>query len=79
MSKEIIDFIIYVYTDKYKTFDELVKIAKDLNFDVMLVAYIINLRKRDKYPTLHDCIDLLKQEGSDTKQQVLEKLEELVK
>ncbi len=39
---------------------------------------------KDYIPTkyekvIHDCIKLLKQEGSDTKQQVLEKLEELVK
>lgn len=42
--------------------------------------------KVEKYNTvesikaeLKTCIDLLKQEGSDTKQQVLDKLEELVK
>ncbi len=42
--------------------------------------------KIEKYNTIESikaelktCIDLLKQEGSDTKQQVLEKLEELVK
>lgn len=52
--------------------------------EALKVPFTKDTGVKDYIPTkyekvIHDCIKLLKQEGSDTKQQVLEKLEELVK
>ena len=71
---------LYRFHDRDFFNKNLLKAYKD--YDSIIVvndALIETVKKPVKYnQTLHNCIDLLKQEGSDTKQQVLEKLEELV-
>lgn len=60
---------------------------QEIEFDesqILKAPFIKDAGVKDYIPTkyekvIHDCINLLKQEGSDTKQQVLEKLEELIK
>ena len=57
-----------------------VLVISETNFKEFLEWGIPRWNKHQEIePILKDCIKLLKQEGSDTKQQVLEKLEELVK
>ena len=65
-------------------YDKMYAFYKELELDKVLVLSEQDFRKMivqrtEELKTIHDCIELLKQEGKDTKQQVLEKLEELVK
>ena len=81
-----IDKWVATYTETWEKFyaEAIYDYYKRLGYDRVLVLCEEELKKLldrciKQEPTLKECIDLLKQEGSDTKQQVLEKLEELVK
>ena len=65
-------------------YDKMYAFYKELELDKVLVLSEQDFRKMivqrtEELKTLRECINLLKQEGKDTKQQALEKLEELVK